>query len=442
VCFLPEFASQGGALIRSLLEHWKRNLLAIGAAQLLTMIGFSAYLPLVPFYMQELGATTTEQTTALMAIFNTGGAVAMAIAAPIWGTLADRHGRKLMLVRATAAGAVFAMLMSLARSPEPLIVLRIFQGAFCGTLGAAITLVASETPERELGLALGLMQTIQFGGQALGPLAGGLLADSLGYRAVFPVSSVTIGIALLLVTSLVRERHGPARETSTAAKPKGRARLTGALDRNTTVLLVAMGSASLAISIVSPILSLYVQSLNTAVGRVATVAGAAVSVSAFTAAVAALVIGRVGDKIGQKTVLVVCIVGVAMVHLPQALVANASQLLVLRAVQGAFLGGMMPTANALLAHSTSPEKRGVAFGLSSSAGSAGRAVGPMIGAGIANSWNMGAVFYVASALYAVIAALVVAVVRAPAATAIAATTHRQLAQEPDAVSCGRQQRGS
>jgi MFS family permease len=132
--------------------------------------------------------------------------------APIWGSLADRYGRRVMLIRATLAGSVIAFLMGLAASPQQLVLLRILQGGLCGTVAAAVTLVSTSTPDENLGTALGVMQTSQFVGQAMGPVIGGVLADAFGYRAVFPISSLLMAISLLLVVFLVREKfEAPAR---------------------------------------------------------------------------------------------------------------------------------------------------------------------------------------------------------------------------------------
>ena len=90
-----------------------------------------------------------------------------------------------------------------------LTIIRVVQGALCGTVSAAMTMVATGTPEEHLGSSMGLMQMVQFSSGAIGPVLGGLAADALGYRAVFPVSSVLMAIAVVLLVALVRERFVP-----------------------------------------------------------------------------------------------------------------------------------------------------------------------------------------------------------------------------------------
>ena len=108
--------------------------------------------------------------------------------------------------------------------------------------------------------------------------------------------------------------------------------------------------------------------------------------------------GRAGDRIGQRKVLLICIVGMAALYIPLAFVKTVPQLIMFYAALGLFLGGTMPTANALLARSTPTERRGAVFGISNSFQAAGRSLGPMIGAGIANRWGISSVFLATSGL--------------------------------------------
>ena len=395
------------------MPRWKRNLIVLSIAQLLTMTAFQSYMPFIAYYVQELGASSYEAAMTWMAVFQSGAAFAMMLMAPIWGSLADRYGRRMMLIRATMAGSAIAFLMGLAVSPQQLVLLRILQGGLCGTVAAAVTLVSTSTPDEHLGTALGVMQTSQFVGQAMGPVVGGVLADALGYRAVFPIAGVLMAVALLLVTTLVKEKFEAPAKNPDRQRVSWRQGLQGMLNRSTVVLLISLGSISFALMVLSPILSLYVKSLSVDQSRIATLAGMVLSVSALTSSVAALLLGRLGDKVGQKAVLLGCAIGMAVIHIPQAFVTTPLQLLVLRAIQGIFMGGTMPTANALLARSTSSERRGTVFGLSTSIQAGGRSAAPLIGAGVANVWGMSQVFLVTAGIFAMVSVLVGTMVHTP-----------------------------
>ena len=394
------------------MPHWKRNLVVLGVVQVLTMVAFSSYMPLVPYYLLELGAGSYEETTSWAAIYSTGSALAMMISAPIWGSLGDRRGRKAMLVRATLAGVLGMCANYLVGSPAQLVAVRIFQGFMGGSMAAVTTLVATETPDRYLGVSLGLLQTLQAGARAVGPLAGGVIADTLGLRQLFVVSAVIMFVAFLAVAVLVRERADV--RDSRRDRPgtrSGPGMLAGLMTRDILVMLGVMATMGTSIALISPVLSLYVKSLSPDSQRIATLAGAISSATAFTSVPAALLIGRLGDRFGAKAVLIACGLGATLVHVPQALVSSPMQLLALRAVQGVFTGGINPVAMALLARSTRPARRGTVLGLASSARAGGRAIGPLVGAASANLWGMPSVFLVTAGVYGLMSLIVSVVVR-------------------------------
>jgi len=383
-------------------KNWRRNVFFVCAAQLLTLLGFTSYFPFIPYYFQELGATSEKAAMSWLAAFNSGAALSMMVAAPIWGGLADRYGRKLMLMRATAAGAILALFMGMAQAPWHLVALRILQGFLCGTVSASITLVATSTPEAYLATGLGMIQMVQYGGQALGPLIGGVLADTWGYRAVFPISAGLMFASLALTMIFVRETRRSAPRSKDVKKKSRLAFVT----RSLVIMLISVGSIRFGMGVLSPVLSLYVKSLSAGQGRLATLAGSVVSVAAFSSAIAAVSVGSISRRLGHRKLLLLCCLGVAVLYVPQAFVRNVAQLLILRAVMGFFLGGMMPTANALLATATPQENRGTVFGLSTSVQAAARAIGPAIGAGVAGTWGMPSVFLVTAGIYGLVGGLV------------------------------------
>ncbi|MHB1294062.1 MAG: MFS transporter [Anaerolineae bacterium] len=391
------------------MPHWKRNLAVLCTAQLLSFMGFSAYLPFIPYYVQELGVVGLASATSWVAAFDSGSAAAMMVAAPIWGSLADRFGRKVMLVRATWAGVIIAFLMGLAVNPGQLIVLRMLQGVLCGTAAAAMTLVATETPDEHLGSSLGMMQTAQFVGQAIGPLLGGLAADALGYRAVFTVSSALLSISGVGVVLLVREtkfQQNRKIHRQATGRLSLRERLAALGTGNTVVLVLSLASTSFALAVLSPTLSLYIKSLTGDTTHLGALAGAVIAASAVTSAISAFVVGRLGDRYGQRRALLTCVAGMALVYIPQAMAQDVTQLMLLRGVQGLFVGGIMPTANALLAQSTASDRRGAVLGASAGAQAGGRAVGPLVGAAVANATGMRSTFWVTAGIFGLLTLMV------------------------------------
>jgi DHA1 family multidrug resistance protein-like MFS transporter len=123
---------------------------------------------------------------------------------------------------------------------------------------------------------------------------------------------------------------------------------------------------------------------------------------------------------------------VAAIYVPQGLVQSPLQLIILRAIQGVFVGGMVPTANALLAKSTATANRGTVFGLANSVQAGSRAVGPMVGAAIAGAMGMASVFFAVSFAYVILAIVVGVLVKAqPVVNNGGASVEAQPASAPD-----------
>jgi MFS transporter, DHA1 family, multidrug resistance protein len=322
----------------------------------------------------------------------------MAITQPIWGSLADRIGRRPMVLRSMIGGAICLVLMGFAQTPGQLLVLRLIQGGITGTVAASNALVASGTPKNRLGFALGVMQVALFVGNSLGPLLGGVIADNFGYRTAFYVSGVLLVLDAFVVLAYCKERFVPPAADAPRISVLANGRALFAIQifpvLASVVFLIQFGGM-----IVSPVLSLFIADLSVGENE-ATAAGIVLAATGIASAAAALVVGRMSDRIGPRRILPICLIGAAVVYAPQGLVTEFWQLLVLRVLLGIFLGGLMPTANALIAGLVPKEKRGAAFGFSAMASSAASAVAPLAGAGITAGFGMRPVFFATGALYA------------------------------------------
>ena len=274
-------------------SSWRRTLYALWVAQTLTIIGFSLRTPFLPFYVAELGATTFEQQALWAGAINAGGAAIMAITAPIWGTLADRYGRKLMVLRAMFAGSLTISLMALATSPWQLLALRFVEGAFTGTVAASTTLAASTVPKERLGYGLGLMQMAVFSGSAVGPLLGGVLADTLGYRVTFLLAGSMLFLGGWIVLLLVKEEfERPA--TGPSSRDAGLSTLHLLWQPALLAVIVGLLALRSASGALQPIVPLMVEQLARGSGAVNSLAGLSIGIAGLTSAVAAVVIGRAG----------------------------------------------------------------------------------------------------------------------------------------------------
>lgn len=379
---------------------WRRNLYAIWIAELLAIVGFSLRAPFLPYYLQDLGATSDDSAALWSGLINAGGAGVMAITAPLWGALADRRGRRPMLIRAMFCATCTVGLMGLATAPWQLLGLRFIEGAFTGTVTAATALVAASAPKDRLGYSLGMIQMAIFSGASLGPLFGGILSDQIGYRATFAVAASMLFTGGLIVTFVVRERFSPVPRTSggergfKAMRASSAWMFTGIMGSMILMLL----ASRFASSAVQPIIPLFVEQMSNG-GKLwdlssATTSGLALGVLGLTSAISSIFLGRLGDKRGHRKILLACAVGGGVLYLPMALATSSWQLVALQGLFGVAAGGLVPSANAIVAHRTPVEKRGVIYGVTAAAASIGGFFGPLVGAGIAAVIGFGTAFVV------------------------------------------------
>jgi len=379
--------------------NWKRTLYIVFFAQMMAVAGFMTSVPFLPLYVEELGTRTNLSTELMAGLVYSAQAFTMAIASPIWGALADRHGRKLMVERSMFGGTVVLLLMGFTQSAEQLVLLRAVQGLITGTIGAANALVAAETPREQTGYAMGLLQVGLGIGLAVGPLIGGALADAISYSAAFYVTAGLLFIAGLLVWWGVDEHFEPPEML------KGNANSFFAEWRHVLTspgIPITYGlrfMSGLGRMMIFPIAPLFILSLLPDAGKVNTFTGLVVGVASLTTTISAVYLGRLSDRVGHRRILISSAVLAALFYLPQSLVTAGWQLLVLQALVGVCMGGLIPAISALLARYTQAGEEGAAYGLDNSITSAARAVAPLLGAVVAAWFGLRATFVATALIY-------------------------------------------
>jgi MFS transporter, DHA1 family, multidrug resistance protein len=385
------------------MEHWQRTLLVTAVAQTFSIMGFSFVIPFLPLYVQQLGVHGAARITLWAAFLSGGTAIGMSIAAPVWGVLADRYGRKIMVVRAAFSAAVLIGLMGLATSVYQLLLLRLFQGMFTGTVSASQALVSSQTPRDRLGFSLGVMQTAVFVGTSMGPLAGGLVAQTIGFRLSFVVAALLLLTCAALVAAFVREESRFA-EGRNAPRPHLFKGMREALATPGLLsIIAALFAVQFAVTQVYPILPQFVQYLQGSSGHAAVVTGAILAAAGAAGAISSTTVGWFSDRTGHKTILVLAALAAGCISVPQFFVQSSWQLASLRVADGVALGAMLPSASAILAHLVLPERRGAAYGLAGSANSIGFAAGPLTSAAVVALSGIREVFLTAAVLLGFIA---------------------------------------
>lgn len=375
-------------------SNWRRNLYTVWLAEVLAIMGFDAAMPFLPYYVQELGITGPGQVELWTGLLYSANAVAMGIMGPIWGALSDRMGRKLMLERAMFGGALLLGAMGFVHNVQQLLVLRVLQGAVTGTVAASFTLVSASTPAAARAFALGMLQMGVYLGGSLGPSVGGFVADLWGYRACFLITGILLAAGGLLVALLVREARDDLRKEEDGSFLEGLRlvlRSPGVLSVFGIRLLT-----SAAIRTVNPMLPLFVQTLVPTEARVASLVGVINSVNMAATAIGSVAIGRYGARVGTRRVLLACLATAAGCHALQGLASSPIQLLLLRALDGFAIGGILVALSTALADAAPDGRQGTVFGLQSSVVSAANAIGPSLGAAVAASWGLRMPFGVAT----------------------------------------------
>jgi DHA1 family multidrug resistance protein-like MFS transporter len=358
--------------------------------------------PFLPLYVLELGVHPVSSASMWAGIIQSPQFLLAAIVGPFWGSLADRVGRKAMVLRCATAMAIFTFLMGLSRNVEELFVCTLLYGCFSGMVGASNALVAVTVPEERLGYALGWLSTAQLAGTLAGPLLGGILADVLhDYRRVFFVTAIGALCALVIALFFIKESPESRAQVATAPADRSQRAFFRSLfsARQTAPIFLILVLAQLTATALAPVIALYVRSLlGPGSPYVATIAGAAIAVTGVAGLVSAPLLGRRSDKVGYRTTLLVSLIGSAAFTIPQAFAHTIWEFVALRSGVGLFLGGVLPSANAWIGRTVPANQRGRVFGVAASASSLGAFFGPLVGGSVGAHFGFRAVFLVIGAL--------------------------------------------
>jgi MFS transporter, DHA1 family, multidrug resistance protein len=379
-------------------SHWKTTLWAMVGIQFIMTMSFSFLSPIMPLFLPDLGVTTEAGIDLWSGILNGSTSFVAAFASPLWGRLADSYGRKPMLIRSSCAIAVFTAFMGMALNVWQFFAARALMGVFAGFSSTAMALVASQVPEQRLGYALGLLSTGQLVGSLVGPVIGGVLADvTHSYRIPFYCTSAITFCSVFLVWRGVREQFTPLESSQRRRSGiRGLALMIGAA--GVMPLFFVLFMAQFSTRAVQPVVTLFVQEIVGMRPDLATLGGLAFSVTGLAGMVAVPLLGKHSDEIGYRRVLLICLAGATLTSLPQAFAYSYWAFAVERFGVGLFIGGILPTANALIGRMVSRGERGTIYGLTASATFLGNSMGPLTGGAIAASFGLRWGFLITAAL--------------------------------------------
>ena len=387
-------------------NRWIVTLIVVSLAQALGTGGISLVYPFLPLYIQTLKGAHFISPELLAGLVIAAPPLVATLVVPFWGRLADQYGRKKMVMRAIFCSSIILALMGFAQTALALIALRALQGLTSGLIAANMALVAGESPRERIGFALGTLQVGLFGGVAIGPTIGGVLADNFGYQVPFFFTSALLLLAGLLVAFGVRETYVPPANGRLDLNPlnmirawKGVLRARGVKTVYSLRFLNGFAQRS-----IMPIAPLFVMLLlpDAMTAGASSYAGLVITVSAITTTAGSLVLGWLSDKVGYRNILLGASLLAVMAYIPQAMVTNIGQLLLLQGVAGFAAGGVLAAPAAMLARYSALGDEGSVYGLDASVSSFANGMAPLTAAIIASMFGLRVVFAVVAIYYLVI----------------------------------------
>jgi DHA1 family multidrug resistance protein-like MFS transporter len=361
-----------------------RNVWALASIVFVAFVGFQFFSPFLPLYVWELGVTDPARIALWSGALAAVTPAISGVLAPWFGRLADRFGRKLMLVRSLVGFTVIIAAMGLVTSVEQLFAARVLQGLFAGFTPMAMAVASVAAPREKVPTAIGMVQSAQLLSAAVGPAAGGYVASHFGIRYAFFVTAGMCALALLGLVFLFSEEP-PRRASTSPSAPVGGRRAPAArlplrdvvANPNFAVVIVLLLVAQFIDRGLALLIPLQVAALP-GVQVIAATSGLIISVAAVAATISANAVARLSRDFASSRLLTGALLAGAPLCAAMALVHGWPALLALRALAGLALGGAITLAYTLGASIVPGEQRGAAFGWLALGVQVGTAASPLV----------------------------------------------------------------
>jgi multidrug resistance protein len=376
-----------------------RRLAVLIAVNFVDMVGFMIVLPLLPFYALELRATP-EIVGLLIAAFS----IAQLVAAPFWGRVSDRYGRRPALLIGLTASAAAYVVFGFAESLWLLFLSRLVQGAGGGTTGVAQAYVADTMAPRERARALGWLSAATSAGVAFGPVIGSFAAH-LGQEAPGLVAAalclVNVGFAWRWLPESRVHHAGPPPQRRPVWHPAWSAlRHPGApLSR----LLWIYGLGMLAFASQTSVLALYLGAEfrldERTIGPIFTYIG----ILSFV--MRSVLLGPIVDRLGEVWTVrlgaLLLTLGLWLYPVPESLWTFAA-VIPLVPIGTALL---FPSTTSLMSRQSDPRELGTTMGVAQTFAGLARVAAPLLATAAFQRLGHGAPFYLAGAWVALVGVL-------------------------------------
>ncbi len=369
-----------------------------------------------PLYLKnELHVPATEIPRWTGILASSSLAIALPIS-PFWGVLADRYSRKAVIIRAQFVEAVAYGLMALCGDVGQLLWVRLLLGFSYGNTAVVMATQSVATPDRQVGMAIGIIQMASTVAISVGPLLGSLMINTLGLRAMFAMDAVLTLAAALTITLGFREPSVHDRETPMGAK------LRLVFHQVTRVppirwnflcwFLIYAGTAAL-----DPFLPVLMDRLSGSVDS-ATVIGTLLALYGVLTAIGTPAMGRLADRVGAARLFLVAAPALAVIAAGIGLAPSLAVLAVLVILRAIPQSGTAVVLYSHLAAHVPAQHRAAVMSLTPMPRNAAWLVAPGMAAA-ASSFGLSGAFWLAAVLFGGAALVAVLMVRASARPSIA-----------------------
>lgn len=375
---------------------WKENLRVAWFGSFLTGASISLVVPFMPIFVEQLGIEG-DQVAFYAGLAISVSAVSAALVSPIWGILADKYGRKPMMIRAGLAMTITMGGLAFVPNIYWLLFLRLLNGVFTGFVPNATALIASQVPKDKSGAALGTLSTGVVAGTLTGPFVGGFIAEIFGIRNVFLLVGTFLFLAAILTIFFIKEDFQPVAKEK--AIPTKEVFSSFKYPRLLVNLFLTSFVIQFSAQSIGPILALYVRDLGQT-ENLLFVSGLIVSSMGFSSMMSAGILGKLGDKVGNHRLLVAAQIYSVIIYLLCAHATSPLQLGLYRFLFGLGTGALIPGVNALLSKMTPKSGISRIFAFNQVFFYLGGVIGPMAGSAVAGYLGYDAVFYATAACVA------------------------------------------
>ena len=369
---------------------WQRNVWALSLSVFIAFVGFQFFSPFLPLYVRELGVVDPAAIALWSGLLAAVTPTVSGLLAPIFGRLADRFGRKMMLIRSLAGFTVIIAAMGLVTSVQQLFAARFLQGLFAGFTPMAMAVASVSAPREKVAAAIARVQGAQLLSVAVGPAVGGLAAEHLGIRPAFYVTAGLCAVSLIALIFLFEEQRPAA--AGDAPAPRRSAPLRAFLGQPHFLpvmgLLVIAQFIDRGLGLVVPLQVAHMDDVATP----AATSGIIISAAAVGATLSASLAARLSTAMPTGLLLFLQLLAGGIFCAAMALAGGWVSLLVLRVLVALCLGGALTLAYALGGMIVAPEARGAAFGWLAMGVQIGTAASPLLTGALAAVSIPGAYF--------------------------------------------------